>query len=282
MSNPKHTLFWMTLFLAVVSAICVLIYVPLQTAFMANWVFNALIFCVLLIGIGITYRQVFVLFPEIRWIAQFRTGRMGLSITQEPRLLKPLARQLGEDYKRDKFSLSALSLRTVLDGIRTRLDEQREITRYFISLLIFLGLLGTFWGLLGTINAVGQVIINLDMQQSNFADVFASLQAGLLTPLEGMGTAFSSSLLGLGGSLLLGFLDIQAGHAQNRFYDGLEEWLTGVTHLVDKAHQTGQVPPVLTDDWDYDISGIDTLREVERLREENAELAAKLAEQEKR
>ncbi len=163
MSNPKHTLFWMTLFLGVVGAICVLIYVPLQTAFMANWVFNALIFCVLLIGIGITYRQVFVLFPEIRWVAQFRTGRMGLSVTQEPRLLKPLARQLGEDYKRDKFSLSALSLRTVLDGIRTRLDEQREITRYFISLLIFLGLLGTFWGLLGTINAVGQVIINLDM-----------------------------------------------------------------------------------------------------------------------
>lgn len=282
MSNPKHTLFWMTLFLGIVIGICVLIYIPLQTAFMANWVFNALIFCVLLIGIGITYRQVFMLFPEIRWVAQFRTGRVGLSITQEPRLLKPLARQLGEDYKRDKFSLSALSLRTVLDGIRTRLDEQREITRYFISLLIFLGLLGTFWGLLGTINSVGQVIINLDMQQSNFADVFGSLQSGLLTPLEGMGTAFSSSLLGLGGSLLLGFLDIQAGHAQNRFYDGLEEWLTGVTHLVEKAHQHGKAPSILTDDWDYDISGIDTLRELERLREENAQLAAKLAEQVKR
>lgn len=282
MSNPKHTLFWMTLFLGIVIGICVLIYIPLQTAFMANWVFNALIFCVLLIGIGITYRQVFMLFPEIRWVAQFRTGRVGLSITQEPRLLKPLARQLGEDYKRDKFSLSALSLRTVLDGIRTRLDEQREITRYFISLLIFLGLLGTFWGLLGTINSVGQVIINLDMQQSNFADVFGSLQSGLLTPLEGMGTAFSSSLLGLGGSLLLGFLDIQAGHAQNRFYDGLEEWLTGVTHLVEKAHQHGKAPSILTDDWDYDISGIDTLRELERLREENSQLAAKLAEQVKR
>ncbi|MEP5174299.1 MotA/TolQ/ExbB proton channel family protein, partial [Marinobacter alexandrii] len=135
--------------------------------------------------------------------------------------------------KRDRFKLSTLSLRTVLDGIHSRMDEQREITRYFISLLVFLGLLGTFWGLLGTINAVGEVITNLDMGQGDFGKVFADLQAGLLTPLQGMGTAFSSSLLGLGGSLILGFLDIQAGHAQNRFYDGLEEWLTGVTNLVD-------------------------------------------------
>ena len=186
-------------------------------------------------GIAITYRQVFVLFPEMRWIAQFRTGNAGLSVLQEPRLLKPLARQLDDDSKRDRFSLSTMSLRTVLDGIHSRMDEQREITRYFISLLIFLGLLGTFWGLLGTINSVGAVIVNLDMSQEDFGKVFAGLQSGLLEPLEGMGTAFSSSLLGLGGSLVLGFLDIQAGHAQNRFYDGLEEWLTGVTNLVDRV-----------------------------------------------
>ncbi|WP_404362593.1 flagellar motor protein MotA [Marinobacter sp.] len=233
MSNPKHTLFWMTLFLGVVLVVSALIHAPLATAFMANWVFNLLIVCVLLIGIVLCYRQVFVLFPELRWISQFRTGHAGLSVLQEPRLLKPLARQLGDDYKRDQFSLSTLSLRTVLDGIHSRMDEQREITRYFISLLVFLGLLGTFWGLLGTINAVGGVIAGLDMGQGDFGAVFAELQAGLLTPLEGMGTAFSSSLLGLGGSLILGFLDIQAGQAQNRFYDGLEEWLTGVTNLVD-------------------------------------------------
>ncbi|AHI28928.1 MULTISPECIES: MotA/TolQ/ExbB proton channel family protein [Marinobacter] len=233
MSNPKHTLFWMTLFLAVVLIVGVLIHKPLMTAFMANWVFNLLIVGVLIVGIGLTYRQVFVLFPEMRWISQFRTGHSGLSVLQEPRLLKPLARQLGEESKRDRFKLSTLSLRTVLDGIHSRMDEQREITRYFISLLVFLGLLGTFWGLLGTINAVGEVITNLDMGQGDFGKVFADLQAGLLTPLQGMGTAFSSSLLGLGGSLILGFLDIQAGHAQNRFYDGLEEWLTGVTNLVD-------------------------------------------------
>ncbi|WP_417512650.1 flagellar motor protein MotA [Marinobacter sp.] len=233
MSNPKHTLFWMTFFLAIVAVVGVLVHKPLITAFMANWVFNLLIVGVLIVGIGLTYRQVFVLFPELRWIAQFRTGHSGLSVLEEPRLLKPLARQLGEDSKRDRFTLSTMSLRTVLDGIHSRMDEQREITRYFINLLVFLGLLGTFWGLLGTINAVGEVITNLDMGQGDFGKVFADLQTGLLTPLQGMGTAFSSSLLGLGGSLILGFLDIQAGHAQNRFYDGLEEWLTGVTNLLD-------------------------------------------------
>lgn len=233
MSNPKHTLFWMTVYLLIVVAVCALIFEPLRSAFMANWVFNTMIFGVLVIGIGITYRQVLVLRPELQWIALFRTGRSGLSVKQEPRLLKPLARQLGEDVKRDRFTLSAMSLRTVLDGIRSRLDESREISRYMISLLVFLGLLGTFWGLLGTIEAVGKVIINLNIGNSDFNEVFGELQAGLLTPLEGMGTAFSSSLLGLGGSLVLGFLDIQAGHAQNRFYDGLEEWLTGLTNLID-------------------------------------------------
>ncbi|MDX1599430.1 flagellar motor protein MotA [uncultured Marinobacter sp.] len=240
MSNPKHTLFWMTLFLAVVVVVGALIHAPLTTAFMANWVFNLLIVCVLIIGIALTYRQVFTLFPELRWIAQFRTGNAGLSVLQEPRLLKPLAKQLGDEYKRDRFTLSTLSLRTVLDGIHSRMDEQREITRYFISLLIFLGLLGTFWGLLGTINAVGEVITNLNMDQEDFGAVFADLQAGLQTPLQGMGTAFSSSLLGLGGSLILGFMDIQAGHAQNRFYDGLEEWLTSVTNLVDTVEDHDQ------------------------------------------
>ncbi|WP_028671516.1 hypothetical protein [Saccharospirillum impatiens] len=240
MSNPKHTLFWMTVYLLIVATVCALIYEPLKSAFMANWVFNALILAVLLIGIALTYRQVLILRPELQWIALFRTGRSGLSVKQEPRLLKPLARQLGDDFKRDRFTLSAMSLRTVLDGIRSRLDESREISRYMISLLVFLGLLGTFWGLLGTIEAVGRVIINLDIGNQDFEQVFGELQAGLLRPLEGMGTAFSSSLLGLGGSLVLGFLDIQAGHAQNRFYDSLEEWLTGLTNLIDARDLTDE------------------------------------------
>ncbi len=241
MSSPKHTLFWMSIYLLIVSIVCALIYAPLQTAFHANWVFNSLIFSVLLIGIIISYRQVVILIPELVWIASFRTGDASLSIKQEPRLLKPLTRQLGVDLKKDRFRMSAMSLRTVLDGIRGRLDESREISRYMISLLIFLGLLGTFWGLLGTINAVGNVIINLSVDGSDFNKIFSELQAGLLEPLKGMGTAFSSSLFGLGGSLVLGFLDIQAGHAQNRFYDGLEEWLAGVTNLVDSKNINEEV-----------------------------------------
>lgn len=231
MSNTRHSLFWMAVYLAVVAAICALLYVPLREAFLANWGFNALILGVLAVGIGLTIRQVVALQTEINWIKVFRTGEAGLSVTEEPRLLKPLARHIS-GMRKDRFRLSALSLRTVLDGIRERLDESREISRYLIGTLIFLGLLGTFWGLLGTISAVGQVINALDVGSRDFAAVFGELKAGLQAPLTGMGTAFSSSLFGLGGSLVLGFLDLQAGHAQNRFFNGLEEWLSGVTQLV--------------------------------------------------
>jgi len=233
MSNPKHSLFWMVVYLAAVAGICGLLFVPLSGAFMANWGFNSLIFSVLLVGIVINFRHVLVLGPEIAWIKLFRTGDTGISVTQEPRLLKPLARHL-HGRRKDKFRLSALSLRTVLDGIRSRLDESREISRYMIGLLIFLGLLGTFWGLLGTIGAVGTVISSLDLSGGDVTEAFSELKAGLEVPLAGMGTAFSSSLFGLGGSLVLGFLDLQAGHAQNRFFNGLEEWLSGVTQLIDE------------------------------------------------
>ncbi len=277
MSNPKRTLFWMTIFLAVVLVICALLAVRLFDAFMANWALNGTILMVFLVGVGLSYRQVFMLMPEIRWIGQFRSGRPALSIAQEPRLLKPLSRQLGEDYRQDRFTLSAMSLRAVLDGIRTRLDEQREISHYFIGLLVFLGLLGTFWGLLITINSVGDVIVGMDLDGDDFAATFATLQAGLMTPLDGMGTAFSSSLLGLGGSLVLGFLDIQAGQAQNRFYDGLEEWLTGLTDLVEDAREArlsaqGEADePIYPEDKDLEAA-----LEIDRLRLENARLRDEL------
>jgi hypothetical protein len=216
----------------VVLAICALLLQPLRDAFMANWAFNGVIVGVLVVGILINFRQVLVLNTEIRWIRVFRTGQTGISVTTEPRLLKPLATHLSK-RRRDRFSLSALALRTILDGLRERLDESREISRYLIGTLIFLGLLGTFWGLLGTIAAVGQVIDGLQVGSGDYAAVFTQLKQGLKAPLSGMGTAFSSSLFGLGGSLVLGFLDLQAGHAQNRFFNGLEEWLSGVTQLVD-------------------------------------------------
>lgn len=240
MSNPRHSLLWIGIYLALVAGVCLLLFAPLQSAFMANWGFNSLIIGALLIGIIINIRHVVILEPEIRWITLFRTGEAGISVAESPRLMKGLARHL-HGRRKDRFRLSALSLRTVLDGIRARLDESREISRYMIGLLVFLGLLGTFWGLLGTISSVSSVIGGLDVGNRDFAAVFGQLKAGLQQPLNGMGTAFSSSLFGLGGSLVLGFIDILAGHAQNRFFNDLEEWLSGVTQLIDEP---GGRPPV--------------------------------------
>ena len=235
MRNPRHYLFLMLIFLGVVAAVCVFLFVPLKAAFMANWGFNLLIICALGVGIGINMHQVLRLEPEINWMNVFRTGQMGISVAEEePVLLKPLIKHLSGIH-RDRFRLSALSLRTVLEGIRAHLEESREISRYMIGLLVFLGLLGTFWGLLETIAAVGNVIGGLQVGDRDFALVFETLKAGLRKPLTGMGTAFSSSLFGLGGSLVLGFLDIQASHAQNRFFNDMEEWLSGVTQLVDRS-----------------------------------------------
>jgi hypothetical protein len=243
MNNPRQHLFWMVLYLGVVAVVCLLMFAPLKRAFLANWGFNLLIVTALLTGIAINVRQVFALEPELRWIKMFRTGNIGLSVSEPTRLLKPLAKQL-EGLHRNRFSLSAFSMRTVLDGISGRLDESREVSRYMIGLLVFLGLLGTFWGLLGTISSVWKVIDGLEVAGHDFAMVFANLKSGLQAPLSGMGTAFSSSLFGLGGSLILGFIDLQAGHAQNRFFNELEEWLSGVTHLIDKAEGQTAAPDI--------------------------------------
>lgn len=232
MSNPRHYLFLMGIYLAVVAAIGVMLYAPLKDAFMTNWAFNLLIFGVLIVGIGINMHQVVMLRPEINWIKIFRTGDIGISVVEPTRLLKPLAKNL-EGLREDHFSLSAFSLRTVLEGINGRMEETREISRYMVGLLIFLGLLGTFWGLLGTISTVWKVIESLEVGSKDFVLLFQNLKSGLREPLGGMGTAFSSSLFGLGGSLVLGFLDLQAGHAQKRFFNELEEWLSGVTQLID-------------------------------------------------
>jgi len=234
MSNPRYYLLIMFIFLCLVTLVCALLFIPLKQAFMSNWGFNVIIIGALLIGILLNIRRVMILEPEINWIKIFRTGTSGLSVAESPELLKPLAKHL-EGLHRDRFSLSALSLRTVLEGIRGRLDESREISRYIIGLLVFLGLLGTFWGLLGTISSVSGIVGALDMGDNNYGDMFEALKSGLQEPLRGMGTAFSSSLFGLGGSLILGFIDIQANHAQNRFFNELEEWLSGVTQLVDRT-----------------------------------------------
>lgn len=232
MTNPRHYLFLTFVYLLVVTGVCALLATPLKAAFMANWGFNLLILAALCVGIAINVFQILRLEPEINWIKKFRTGDPGISTVAPPTLLSPLAKHL-EEIHRDRFRLSAGSLSTVLDGIRGHLDEAREISKYMIGLLVFLGLLGTFWGLLQTIGTVGLVISGLEVGTGDYAQLFDRLKQGLETPLQGMGTAFSSSLFGLGGSLVLGFIDIQAGHAQNRFFNEMEEWLSGVTRLVD-------------------------------------------------
>ncbi len=235
LSRPTNALFWMLLFLGAIAALVALVNQPLRQAFQANPTFNAVIVGVLLIGVLVNFRQVLALFREIRWINEFRRADPERPLSTTPKLLAPMARMLGQ-RERGQFSLSALSMRSLLDSIHLRLDEARDVSRYLIGLLIFLGLLGTFWGLLATIGDVGTVIkamqVDGDSQQ-----VFADLKAGLEGPLAGMGIAFSSSLFGLAGSLVLGFLDLQAGHAQNRFFNQLEEWLSSVTRL-----STGALP----------------------------------------
>ncbi len=227
MTRPQRFLIRMTLFVITVTCLIAFLYTPLESAFLANAPLNGLIAGVLLLGIVYNFRQVTMLYREVTWIEDFRRNRAPGG--QAPRLLAPMATMLGEQG--DRLRLSAMSMRSVLDGIASRLDESRDISRYTIGLLIFLGLLGTFWGLLDTVSSIRGVIGSLSVGGGDMAQVFRDLKQGLEQPLGGMGTAFSSSLLGLAGSLILGFLDLQAGQAQNRFFNDLEEWLSSVTRL---------------------------------------------------
>ncbi len=230
MTRPDRYLVRMLMFLAVVAGAAVLLYLPLVRAFQANAVLNGLILAILVFGIAYAFRQVLMLRPEVEWVETFRRSDPGLSVQREPILLAPMATMLGERTS-GRMSLSALSVRSMLDSIHSRLDESRDMSRYLIGLLIFLGLLGTFWGLLETVGAVGKTIGSLSVAAGDYASVFSDLKDGLQSPLNGMSIAFSSSLYGLAGSLVLGFLELQASHAQNRFYNDLEEWLSSYTRL---------------------------------------------------
>jgi hypothetical protein len=233
MNRSRRFLLRMVLFLLGVAGLAAFIGRALVDAFMGNPAVNGVILAILIAGIIYIFRQVILLEPEAAWIESFQSQQAGGdSPTPEasPRLLAPLARMLGAQPGR-RVSLSASSLQALLDGIASRLNETRETSRYLIGVLVFLGLLGTFYGLLETVRSVGGVIGALNVGASDVARAFADLKSGLESPLHGMGTAFSSSLFGLAGSLVLGFLDLQAGQAQNRFYNDLEEWLSTYTRL---------------------------------------------------
>ena len=229
-NKPQRYIFRMVIFLAIVTGIAVFLFQPARSAFIANPYLNGLILATLLFGIIFIFRQVLILNKEVDWSENLKKAESGVSLQASPNLLSPLATIIRDND--GPLRMSAITMTTVLDGISVRLDEGRDISRYLINVLVFLGLLGTFWGLLGTIGSVGDAITTLNVGTSDFSKVFDELKAGLEKPLAGMAVAFSSSLFGLSGSLILGFLDMQAGQAQNRFYIDLEEWLTSVTKFT--------------------------------------------------
>jgi hypothetical protein len=223
LSSPRIFLVRMLVFLVLCALVTVVLYKQIIAAFFANPGLNALIGAVLLIGTILSFRQVIRLYPEVAWVNNFRIADPGLAIDRRPRLLAPMAAILGGE-RSGRMTISQQTMRHLLDSIATRLDEARDISRYMTGLLVFLGLLGTFWGLIETVGSVGKVIEGLKVGGDSGA-LFDTLKDGLAAPLGGMGISFSSSLFGLAGSLILGFLDLQSSQAQNRFYTDLEDWL---------------------------------------------------------
>ena len=277
MSNPLAYLVRMLLFLVAVGGLAFVLRHDLIRVFMNTPILDGVILGVLALGIIFVMRQVLLLWPEVKWLRRFQARRE----EDEPipsgsvKLLTPLAVMVGE--KRNKLSLSPMATRAVLDGIASRLDEQRELTRYMIGLLIFLGLLGTFWGLLETIGAVADAISGLQVSAGDAGQMFAKLKASIDGPLKGMSTAFGASLFGLSASLVLGFLELQASQAQGRFHSELEEWLSGVTRISGGSLQTDgdqAVPAYIEALLERTADGLDELGRVMKRGEEGRQAAS--------
>jgi hypothetical protein len=284
MSNPLPYLVRMLLFLAAVIGLAYLLHHDLLRVFLNTPILNSVIVAVLVIGIFFVMRQVISLWPEVRWLRRFQHREEGAPPleTHSINLLVPLATMVGD--RQDHFRLSPTVTRAVLDGIATRLDERRELTRYLIGLLIFLGLLGTFWGLLETIGAVADAISGLQVAGGDAIQMFAKLKESIEGPLKGMATAFGASLFGLSGSLVLGFLELQASQAQGRFHIELEEWLAGATRLSSGAQVEGDqgVSAYVEALLERTADGLDeltrTLRRAEEGREATVAASATLVE----
>jgi hypothetical protein len=238
LEHPRVYLVHMVVFTLVVAILTAVLFPSIKNAFNANVALNALIVATLLMGVLYSYRMVWRLFREINWVNGFRLGQTTEENLVTPVLLAPMSTLLGE--RQGRTVLSTNTMRSLLDSLASRLDESRDLLRYLVGLLIFLGLLGTFWGLLETVTSVGDAIKNLDVTAGQSSNMFEELKNGLQRPLAGMGLSFSSSLFGLAGSLILGFLDLKAAQAQNRFYHNLEDWLSTITDIqVGEGAQTG-------------------------------------------
>jgi hypothetical protein len=226
LTPPRIYLIRMGVFLVLAGFLVFILYRPVWAAFLANPGLNGLIVGVLLIGIVLAIRQVVRLFREVRWVNDLGRSEDEYMNLEQPVLLAPMAALIGN--RASRTGLSVTMTRSLLDSIAARLDENRELVRYLAGLLVFLGLLGTFWGLIETVGSVGAVIQSM-RTGADAGALFDELKSGLAKPLSGMGLSFSASLFGLAGSLILGFLDLQAGQAQSRFYTELEDWLAHAT-----------------------------------------------------
>jgi hypothetical protein len=244
LASPQVYLWRMIIFLVIAAFVALILYRQVYTSFLANPALNGVIIGVLFIGILLAFRQVIRIFPEVRWVNGFRNSDRAIEMERAPVLLAPMAAILGDRIGR--MSISTQTMRSVLDSISMRLDEDRDTSRYLTGLLIFLGLLGTFWGLIETVGSVGKVVDTLK-PGGDSASVFETLREGLAAPLGGMGIAFSSSLFGLAGSLILGFLDLQMSQAQNRFYTNLEDWLSTTVHDISVEPMSAGSAPVSGD-----------------------------------
>ena len=247
LSSPRIYLVRMTVFLILCGFLVLILYKQLLAAFFGNPGLNALILGLLAVGILLASRQVFRLFREVRWV-NYASGASPNALARPPRLLAPVASLIGDADTRARLSVA--TTRSLLDSISARLDENRELVRYLAGLLVFLGLLGTFWGLIETVNSVAGIIGSL-RTGGEAGTMFDELKTSLARPLAGMGISFSASLFGLAGSLVLGFLDLQAGQAQSRFYTELEDWLAVAAEAeaaTSGGAALGAPPPELSPD----------------------------------
>ncbi|MCF4166803.1 flagellar motor protein MotA [Zavarzinia compransoris] len=271
--NVDRYLLRMTLFLLAIAGLVVFLLAPASRFFATNVALNSVIIAVALLGVVYMLRQVLELRPEVRWFERLTAQDVNLAEVPAPDLMGPIAAAMTEK-RGARWQLGPTATRALVDGLAARLDEKRDIGRYLVQVLIFLGLLGTFWGLLSTVSSIGEAIRNLNIAGGgDFTAMFGELKRGLEAPLSGMGTAFSSSLFGLSGSLILGFLELQASQAQGRFLGEVEDYLTANTRLGGTAAMEGEtgagVPAYVSALLESTAESLDRLQRTMAHAEEN-------------